>query len=330
MRPHQRASGKSAPAGKRADVPQGVELENGLVVSTHGRHCVVETPEGRRLICHPRGKKSEAVVGDHVTWHLTQAQADEGVIVQVEPRKNLLYRQDEWRSKSFAANIDLLLMWIAVEPVFSEAQLTRALISAESAEIPVCIVLNKVDLPGADQARQRLLPYRGMGYEVVELSLKGDGEHAKALILPRLKGRATLVLGPSGAGKSTLINTLAPHARAEVGEISQALNSGRHTTTHSQWYWVEDPDDTHQPDGRTAVIDSPGFQEFGLHHIAPTDLARLMPDIGAHTAECRFYNCTHRQEPGCGVQAAVQRGEISANRISLYTALFDELSQTRW
>ncbi|HET6787423.1 MAG TPA: ribosome small subunit-dependent GTPase A, partial [Aquabacterium sp.] len=213
-------------AASKPHVPQA-DLETGLVVSTHGRHCVVETPDRRRLICHPRGKKSEVVVGDHVTWHLTQEKGDEGIIVQIEERKNLLYRQDEWRSKSFAANLDLLLMWIAVEPVFSEAQLTRALIATESAGIQACIVLNKVDLPGADIARQRLAPYRAMGYEVLELSLKGAEEEAKALILPKLRGRSTLVLGPSGAGKSTLINSLAPHARAEVGEISHALNSGR-------------------------------------------------------------------------------------------------------
>jgi ribosome biogenesis GTPase len=298
-------------------------------VSTHGRHCFVETPEGRRLICHPRGKKSEVVVGDRVTWHLTHEGADEGVIVQIEDRRNLLYRQDEWRSKSFAANLDLLLMWVAVEPVFSEAQLTRALIAAEAADISACIVLNKTDLPGTDTARERLKPYRDMGYEVIELSLKHQGDAAKDIILPKLRGKATLVLGPSGAGKSTLINTLAPHARAEVGEISQALNSGKHTTTHSTWYWVEG--ETGAPlEDRAAVIDSPGFQEFGLHHVTPVQLAHLMPDIARHADDCRFANCTHRQEPGCGVQAAVQQGQISPTRISLYTALFDELSQTRW
>jgi ribosome biogenesis GTPase len=159
-------------------------------------------------------------------------------------------------------------MWIAVEPVFSEAQLTRALLAARYADIPVTIVLNKVDLPGADTARQRLAPYVAMGYDVVEMSLKVDTDAAKAQVMPLLQGKASLVLGPSGAGKSTLINTLLPNARAEVGEISQALNSGRHTTTTSLWYWL---DDSHE----SAVIDSPGFQEFGLHHIAPTELAKL-------------------------------------------------------
>ena len=306
--------------GKDADTSQ---CQRGLVVSTHGRHVIVEDEQGQRLICHPRGKKSEAVVGDRVLWQPTLEGSGEGLIVQVEERRNLLYRQDEWRSKSFAANLDQMLVWIAVEPVFSEAQLTRALLAARYADIPVTIVLNKVDLPGAETARQRLAPYVAMGYPVVEMSLKVDTDAAKAQVMPLLQGKASLVLGPSGAGKSTLINTLLPNARAEVGEISQALNSGRHTTTTSLWYWL---DDSHE----SAVIDSPGFQEFGLHHIAPTELAKWMPDIAAHIADCRFYNCTHRQEPGCAVQAAAERGEISAMRLSLYTGLFDELSERRW
>jgi ribosome biogenesis GTPase / thiamine phosphate phosphatase len=299
------------------------DCEEGLVVATHGRHVVVEQTDGQRLICHPRGKKSEAVVGDRVRWQLTQEASDEGVIVAVNERRNLLYRQDEWRSKSFAANLDQLLMWIAVEPVFSEAQLTRALIAAHAADIPVTIVLNKIDLPGADTARQRLAPYVAMGYRVVELSLKAEAGAAREQVLPLLEGRASLVLGPSGAGKSTLINTLLPEARAEVGEISQALNSGRHTTTTSHWYWLDE--------ARVgAVIDSPGFQEFGLHHIPAVELARHMPDLAVHMNDCRFHNCTHRQEPGCAVQAAVAAGQISPIRLSLYTDFFDELSQPRW
>ncbi len=317
-----RGHGSSRPARNKGPVSHE-GTHGGLVVATHGRHVMVEDDAGQRLICHPRGKKSEAVVGDRVRWHHTLEGGDEGVIVAVEERRNLLWRQDEWRSKSFAANLDQLLMWIAVEPVFSEMQLTRALIAARSADIPVTIVLNKIDLPGADTARARLKPYVAMGYPVVELSLTSDSDVARTQVLPLMQDKATLVLGPSGAGKSTLINTLLPEARAVVGEISQALNSGRHTTTSSLWYWL---DEAH----RSAVIDSPGFQEFGLHHIPATELTRWMPDLGAHVADCRFHNCTHRQEPGCAVQAAVERGEISPIRLSLYTDLFDELSQPRW
>ncbi|HEX5354594.1 MAG TPA: ribosome small subunit-dependent GTPase A [Aquabacterium sp.] len=318
--------GKGAPQGRHGRPGKTADTSGcskGLVVATHGRHVVVEDEEGERLICHPRGKKSEAVVGDRVLWQHTLDGGDEGVIVAVEERKSLLYRQDEWRSKSFAANLDQLLMWIAVEPVFSESQLTRALIAAESAGIPATIVLNKIDLPGAPAAKERLAPYRAMGYRVVELSLKQETEAARAQVGPLLDGKATLVLGPSGAGKSTLINTLLPNARAETQEISQALNSGKHTTTSSLWYWLDDT-------RTTAVIDSPGFQEFGMHHIPPTELARWMPDIAKHMNDCRFHNCTHRQEPGCAVQAAVERGEVSPIRLSLYTALYEELSQPRW
>jgi hypothetical protein len=107
-----------------------VELDLGLVVAGHGRHCMVEPPEGRRLICHPRGKKSEVVVGDRVRWQATGAGSGEGVIEHIEPRRNLLFRQDDWKTKSFAANLDGLMLWFAVDPVFSESQLVRALIAS--------------------------------------------------------------------------------------------------------------------------------------------------------------------------------------------------------
>jgi len=297
-----------------------VELDLGLVVTAHGRHFIVESPDGQRLICHPRGKKSDCVVGDRVRW---QPAGDEGVIEHIEPRRNLLFRQDEWRTKSFAANLDQLMVLVAGEPMFSESQLSRALIAAESAGIPAVIVLNKIDLPAADLARERLAPYRAMGQEVMELSLKGDRDGAMALLTPKLQGRTTLVLGPSGTGKSTLINRMVPNAAAEVGEISQALNSGRHTTTTTRWYWIDE--------ARTsALIDSPGFQEFGMRHIEAQQLPMLMPDLRAHVGDCRFYNCTHRQEPGCGVRAAVERGEISPSRYRIYNEIHDELTQKRW
>ncbi len=295
-------------------------LDAALVVAGHGRHMVIETPEGVRLHAHTRGKRNAAVVGDRVRF-LPTGQG-EGVIEHVEPRRNLLERQDEWRSKPFAANLDGLLVLVAVEPPFSESQLARALIAAGDADIPAAIALNKTDLPGAALARERLAPYRELAIDVIELSLKAHADDAAALLAPRLAGRATLVLGPSGAGKSTLINRLAPNAQAQVGAISQALNAGRHTTTATRWYWLD-------TERTTALVDSPGFQEFGLQHIDAMRLAALMPDIARHAGQCRFTNCTHRQEPDCAVRDAAERGEIAPSRYRIYDELFDERSQRR-
>jgi ribosome biogenesis GTPase len=284
------------------------------VVSGHGRHVVVETADGRRILCHSRGKKSTLVVGDLVRWSPT---GDEGVVEATLPRRNLLHRQDEWKTKEFAANIDQLLVVVAAEPVFSESQLARALIGANAAGIGARIVLNKRDLPAFAAAESRLAAYAAMGVPIIAVALKKEPDASRAVLTPVLDTKATLVLGPSGAGKSTLVNLMVADAGAQVGEISQALQSGRHTTTATHWYWLDA--------ARTsALIDSPGFQEFGLRQIAPEQLAALMPDIGSH-AECRFYNCTHLHEPGCGVLQALRRGEIAESRHRIYAEIHAEL-----
>lgn len=303
-------------------------LEPGLVVAGHGRHVMVETPDGRRLICHPRGKKSQTVVGDRVLWQATQ---DEGTIEKVLERRNLFYRQDEIRTKMFAANLDQVLVLIAAEPEFSESQLSRALIAAEAEKIKPIIALNKSDLTEPfGRAWERMGVYRDMGYTVVPLALKPKAEGIAATelaaLLPLLQGKTTLILGPSGSGKSTFINRLLPGAQVLTNEISTALNSGKHTTTSTSLYWVDEAK-------TTAVIDSPGFQEFGLNHIEPMHLASLMPDIKAEAGDCKFYNCSHLHEPGCGVLRATQAEgvrSISANRFKIYGDLFAELSQKRY
>jgi len=296
-------------------------LSEGLIVANHGRHFLVEKSDGNRLICHSRGKKSLGVVGDKVLW---QASGDEGTIEKIEARRNLFYRQDDMRTKSFAANLDQILILIAAEPAFSSSQLSRALIAAEAAGITPVVALNKSDLAQPfEQAWGWLEPYRRMNYEVLRLTLRLIAESERAALLNIFGGKTTLVLGPSGAGKSTLINLLKPGALAQTGEISQALNSGKHTTTRTTWYWV---DDQHT----TALIDSPGFQEFGLNHIDPAKLAHYMPDMQMHANECKFYNCSHLHEPGCSVISALASSSnpdgISINRYKIYSELHAELS----
>jgi ribosome biogenesis GTPase len=299
-------------------------LQSGLIVANYGRHFLVENSTGARLICHSRGKKSQGVVGDRVLW---QASQDEGTIEKIEPRRNLFYRQDEVRTKSFASNLDQVLILIAAEPEFSSSQLSRALIAAEEQHITPLIALNKSDLtePFA-RAWAWLAPYRQMGYDVIPLAMAKNTEADRLALLDRLTGKTTLVLGPSGAGKSTLINSLIPGALAQTGELSQALNSGKHTTTSTTWYWVD-------AEKTTALLDSPGFQEFGLNHIDPAQLAAYMPDLKPHVAHCKFYNCSHLHEPGCGVIASVKSGDspdaISANRYKIYSDLYAELKQIR-
>ena len=314
-------SGK--PASHARPAVSGTEA--GLVVAGFGRHVLVEKDNGERVICHPRGKKNQAVVGDRVRWLPSE---DEGTIEKVEPRDNLFYRQDEMRTKSFAANLDQVLILMAAEPEFSENQLTRALIAAEAAGIRPIIALNKSDLTEPfGRAWTKLAPYRAMGYQMLSLAIKpkaADDETQTSVLslMPLMQGKKTLVLGPSGAGKSSLTNLLIPHAQVLTAEISQALNSGKHTTTSTTLYWID-------KDRQTALIDSPGFQEFGLHHVEPMHLAGYMPDIKAHAQNCKFYNCTHLHEPGCGVIAELERAEasISASRYRLYGDLFAELSQ---
>ena len=291
-----------------------------LVVATYGRQVLVETSAGERVRCQTRGKKSDLVVGDRVRWEPT---GDGGVVTSLEARRNLFFRQDEWRTKSFAANLDQLLVLVAVDPPSSESQLTRALIAAAAAAVPAIVGLNKIDLPGAPEARARLAPYAAMGVTVLEFALKADPAGARACLMPHLADRTTLVLGPSGMGKSTLINRLVPGAEAQVGEVSRALNAGRHTTTSTTWYWLDEA-------RHGALIDSPGFQEFGLRQVEARQLALLMPDLAEWAGECRFSNCSHLHEPGCAVRAAAEAGRLSASRLRIYAELHEELSRKHW
>ncbi len=307
---------RPAKPGRRPELGERAE---GLVIAAHGRHYLV-APGGdvHALVqCFPRGKKSEVAVGDRVVYE--PISPDQGVIVEIGARRNLLYRSDQYKSKLFAANLDQLLIVLATEPHFSEDLLGRALVAAEANELAPLILLNKTDVERAlGQARTRLAPYGALGYEILELSIKTRPDEAREVLSEKLAGHSTLLLGQSGMGKSTLVNLLVPNAEVATREISTALNSGRHTTTFTRLYPL--------PEGG-ALIDSPGFQEFGLHHLTEGRLERAFPEFRPLLPHCRFYNCHHLHEPGCAILDAVAAGRIAPERHALYAQLVHEASQ---
>lgn len=289
---------------------------SGRVVAAHGRHFLVDDGESVTE-CVTRGKKGGVACGDRVRFSLTHPGS--GVIEEIEPRYNLLHRSDEFRSKLIAANVDQVLVVVAAVPLFREELLIRCLVACETADIPARIVLNKTDLPETAALADYLKAYEALGYPVIPVSALGDLGSLEAV----LKDRTSVLVGASGMGKSSLLNRLVPGANAAVGEISQALDAGRHTTTHARLYTLANGGASLSPNSSPAgyLIDSPGMQEFGLKHLNQHELMAAFPEIRARLGQCRFHNCRHLKEPGCAVLAAAEAGDILPSRLRAYHSL---------
>jgi ribosome biogenesis GTPase len=279
------------------------EKLRGLIIAAYGRHYLSELPGGEILECVPRGKKSEVACGD--TVEIERTSADQAVIDSIAKRSTLLYRSDAYKQKIIAANVTQIIIVVATEPSFNDELLARCLIAAHDQGLETLIVLNKCDLPQIDSARAQLAPYGKIGYRVLELSAKQD----VAPLLPYLQGHTNVLVGQSGMGKSTLINALIPDALAATREISTVLDSGKHTTTHARLYHLN---------VNSHLIDCPGVQLFGLHHLDFAAIERSFPEFLPFLGQCRFANCSHSHEPDCAIRKATDAGEIDARRLKLF------------
>jgi ribosome biogenesis GTPase len=289
----------------------------GTIIAAHGRHYVASV-DGQILQCVTRGKKTNVAVGD--TVHLQKTSADQAVIEKIAERSTLLYRSDQYKSKLLAANLTRLFIVIATEPGFADDLISRSLVAAEAAGIEAHLILNKTDVEELlPRARERASAYTRLGYPLHEVSARTHPEHAVATLAPLLAGQSSIFIGQSGMGKSSLINLLVPDADIAVREISAALDTGKHTTTFTRLY--------HLPNGAT-IIDSPGFQEFGLYHLSEGMLERAFVEFRPYLGGCKYYNCRHLAEPLCAVLGAVAEGQIARMRHQLYAQLLHESAQT--
>lgn len=244
------------------------------------------------------------------------------VICEILPRRSRLARRapgGAYGERIVAANVDqVVVVFAAAKPEPHPRMLDRFLVIAEANALAARIIVNKVDLVGEREAHDRFADYERAGYPVHYTSTKrGDGLASMRVILG---GRVSVFTGPSGVGKSSLLNALFPGLSLRVGEISESVNKGRHTTVGA--VMIPLPDET-----GGYVVDTPGLREVGMWALSAEHLDNCFPEIRPHLQNCRFADCTHTVEPGCAVKDAVQRGDVSPARYDSYLKLRDELEK---
>lgn len=298
-----------------------IDLQLGHIISSEkDRYLVCLDTEGadlstaKTVSCQGRGvfrdKSITPTVGDRVEIRI---EGDEGVIVRVLERRNLLFRPP-------VANIDLVLVvQTIVEPEINPLSLDKLLAVIEKRRLPIIICFNKIDRVGGLILNEWLDRYQSAGYPVFHINaLTGEGIDR---LMDELRGKITAIAGPSGAGKSTLIRRLSGDSGVEVGELSQKTARGKQTTRRIRLFDI----------GQASYIfDTPGFSSLDLRDFnAGTDLVSCFPDIQKYARDCRFRNCSHRKEPGCRVRESVERGEIDPLRYKNYLTLFEEVEANR-
>ncbi len=250
------------------------------------------------------------LVGDDVEIEILSG--TEGNVTKILSRKNALIRPA-------VANIDqAMVVFAAADPKPNRNLLDRFLVTMGYQGVPVVLCINKADLDREEQAGKLAEIYEKAGYEVLLISALHDEDMEQ--VRSRLRGKTTALAGPSGVGKSTLTNRIQPEASMETGAVSEKIRRGRHTTRHSELFFVEQD---------TFLMDTPGFSSIFVDDMEPGELAALFPEFEAFVPQCRFLGCAHVGERECGVKDAVSRGEIDRERYENYRLIYEELKNKR-
>ena len=292
----------------RASIKAESELDEndkeytGKVITRYGQRQLVETNNGEIFQCLSRQNIGFSVAGDEVLFQKTKQ--DEAIVTAIYPRRNELQRKD----KLIAANVDQLWLVVALEPHYEFDLIDRYLIMAENSNLPIGIVVNKIELSKNEkQLNEDFEHYINLGYEIHSLSVK-SGINVDTF-KEKLVNKSHIFLGQSGVGKSSLINSLIPDLELRVNEISIKSKLGKHTTTNTTLY--------HIPSGGD-LIDSPGVREFQLDNLSEEQIVRGFREFKALSDKCRFRNCRHINEPDCAIKVALENGDISNNRYESY------------
>ena len=259
-----------------------------------------------------RNRKIKPLVGDDVEFEITDEKDKEGNITEILPRKNSLIRPA-------VANIDqAIVVFALMDPEPNLNLLDRFLVMMETQQIPVTICFNKADLTKAKEEEKYRAIYEPAGYDVVFVSVyekEGIDEIRK-----RIAGKTTVLAGPSGVGKSSLTNCLYPEAEMETGSVSEKIRRGRHTTRHSQLFFLGE---------KTFMMDTPGFSSMYVEDMEAGDLKEYFPEFKQYEDGCRFLGCVHVGEKICGIKEAVEGGKISRSRYDNYVLMYQELKEKR-
>lgn len=304
----------------------------GMVIKNTGSWYTVLTDGGSTVDCKIKGNfrlkgirsTNPVAVGDRV--EIIRNQEGTAFITSICDRKNYIIRKSSNLSKQshiIAANVDQAFLIVTVDyPQTSTTFIDRFLASAEAYNVPVTIIFNKVDLFKGDEERyldMMVNLYETVGYTCLKVS--AETEEGLQQLLPLLEGKITLFSGNSGVGKSTLLNKIVPGAELRTAEISDAHNTGMHTTTFSEMLSIGDGG---------WVIDTPGIKGFGTFNMEPEEICGYFKEIFRFSKGCRFSNCTHTHEPGCAVRQAVEDHYIAESRYASYLSMLDDKEEGKY